>query len=94
MDTNQKESCAKCSASWSWECRQIFDNLWCQVLGAALSTELLVVHDDLISWDGNLVAPESSMESDGSQKQMSNEAREENLLLTPVPEEALPQEQL
>ncbi|CAM2110785.1 unnamed protein product [Caretta caretta] len=53
-----------------------------------------VVHDDLVSSADALLAPEDSMEIDGSQQQVPNEANEVTLPLKLVLEEALPQEQL
>ncbi|KAH1171643.1 hypothetical protein KIL84_007261 [Mauremys mutica] len=62
-----------------------------QVLGTVHGTN--VVHNDLESWDGTLLAPESSMGTDGSQQKEPSEDNEMTLLLKPVPQEALLQEQ-
>ncbi|EMP29889.1 hypothetical protein UY3_12989 [Chelonia mydas] len=63
------------------------------VLGSALSTEPTVVDDDLVSWDGALLAPESRMETDGTQQQAPSEDSEVMLLLKLVLKEALEQKQ-
>ncbi|CAM2105740.1 unnamed protein product [Caretta caretta] len=55
--------------------------------------EPTVVHDDPVTQNGALLAPESSMGTDGNQQQALNESRKVTLLLKLVPEEVLPQEQ-
>ncbi|EMP38185.1 hypothetical protein UY3_04617 [Chelonia mydas] len=55
--------------------------------------EPTVVHDDPVTRNGALLAPESSMGTDGNQQQALNESRKVTLLLKLVPEEVLPQEQ-
>ncbi|CAM2111610.1 unnamed protein product [Caretta caretta] len=55
--------------------------------------EPTVVHVDLVSRHGALLAPESSVGSDGSQQQALSRDSEVPLLLKQVSEQALEQEQ-
>ncbi|TFJ98841.1 beta-2-glycoprotein 1-like [Platysternon megacephalum] len=52
-----------------------FDHVW----GTTLSTEPTVLPDDLVNWDGALLASESSMGTDGSQQQAPHEEHEVTL---------------
>lgn len=64
-----------------------------QVLGILPSMEPTMVRDDLLSWDGALLTPESSKVTDGRQQQGQSRDTEVCLLLKSVPEQALEQEQ-
>lgn len=63
-----------------------------QGLGTVPSTESPAVHNSLVSWDGNLLTPESSIESEESQQ--LDQPSEVTLMLILLPREALPPEQL
>ncbi|CAM2118638.1 unnamed protein product [Caretta caretta] len=52
-----------------------------------------MVHDDLVSQDGALLGSESGMGTVGSQQQALSGDNEVTLLLKPLPEQALEQEQ-
>ncbi|CAM2119865.1 unnamed protein product [Caretta caretta] len=64
-----------------------------RILGTVPSTEPTVLHDDLMSWDGALLAPESSMGTDGSQQQAPSHEHGVTLLIKAVPEQAVDQDQ-
>lgn len=53
------------------------------------SLEPAVVHDDLVSQDGALLGPESSMGTDGIQQPPASEGSKVTLLLKLVPQEAV-----
>ncbi|EMP39984.1 hypothetical protein UY3_02782 [Chelonia mydas] len=63
-----------------------------QVLGTVLNMEPTVVHDDLISWNDALQAPEYTMWTDVNQQQASSKDSKMMLLVKQVSEEALQQE--
>ncbi|CAM2111677.1 unnamed protein product [Caretta caretta] len=52
-----------------------------------------MVHDDLVSLDGAMLTLESSRETNGSQQKTLSEDHEVTLLLKPVPEHTLEQDQ-
>ncbi|CAM2096074.1 unnamed protein product [Caretta caretta] len=66
-----------------------------RVLSTAPNMEQTVVHNDLVSQDGNLLPPETSMGTDESQQQqVSDDATNVTLLMKPISGESLPLEQL
>ncbi|CAM2111525.1 unnamed protein product [Caretta caretta] len=52
-----------------------------------------MMHDDLVSWDGALLSPESRMRNDGSQQQAAHEEYEVTLLPKLVLEHVVEQDQ-
>ncbi|EMP35799.1 hypothetical protein UY3_07036 [Chelonia mydas] len=64
------------------------------VLGSApTGSSSIMVHDDLVSRYGSLLAPEPSMGANGSQQHILQGDHEVTLLLKPVPDQAMEQDQ-
>ncbi|CAM2106069.1 unnamed protein product [Caretta caretta] len=96
METDPNKPFEKRAASWSWEHSQIlcpFYEAFDWVLGIAPNTESALVQDDLVRWNGVLLAPESSIGIDDSQQQAPSEEYEVTLLMKPVPDLTLEQDQ-
>ncbi|XP_073177773.1 uncharacterized protein [Lepidochelys kempii] len=64
-----------------------------RVLSTVPSTEPTVLHDDLVSPDGALLAPESSLGSDCRRQPAPSQDHEVTFLMQPVPEQAVDQDQ-
>ncbi|XP_037740655.2 trihelix transcription factor DF1-like [Chelonia mydas] len=64
-----------------------------RVLSTVPSTEPTVLHDDLVSPDGALLAPESSLGSDCRREPAPSQDHEVTFLMQPVPEQAVDQDQ-
>ncbi|XP_065426803.1 zinc finger protein 263-like isoform X1 [Chrysemys picta bellii] len=65
-----------------------------RVLSSAPSLEPTAFHDDLVSREGALLAPESSLGTDCRQQRAPSQDHEVTFLMQPVPEQKVDQEQM